>query len=589
VLADRSGLDPRIARRFAEAGLAHLLAISGLHVGILAAGAAGLLGIAGLGRRRHAWAAILALGYVALLGFPPAALRAGVLVGGWALARGRGSPVRLGELLGLAAAVTVMLNPLAPLDVGFQLSFAGFLGLGLGASLGRRGMEAATRMGGRAARAARRLRRWMLPLAAGAGAFGLTAPIAAAHFGRSAPIAIVANVVGVPLVTLALAGLMGALLLPVVLGGALAAASATGALRLLESSVDRFASLPLGHAQVAPPGPLAWAAAGLLVVAAVQGARGAGRASWIPPLAAGLALLVAQPGLYALRAGRNALLCSLDVGQGDAAVLKTRRGHWVVFDAGPRSRSFDAGRRIVTTFLREHGARSIALFVLSHPHLDHLGGASALLDAFRVGRVLDAGNPLPAPEYEDFLAQLSDEGAGWMAARPGERLRIDEADIEVLGPDLDGERVREAMPEPDAAVEANEASVAVRVRIGGFTYVNPGDASAREERWLLDRWPADSLRAILLKVGHHGSRGSSSAPWLAAVAPRVAFISSGAGNRYGHPHAAALERLRAAGVRRIWRSDRQGTLCLSIRPDGSWRLPGGEWTAPGRDADPRRS
>ncbi len=592
VLADRSGLDPRLGRRFAEAGLAHLLAISGLHVGILAAGAAGLFGLLGLGRRRHAVAAALAAGYVALLGFPAAALRAAVLVAGWALARTRGSPVRLGELLGLAAALTVLLDPLVPLDVGFQLSFAGFAGLGLGAALGRRAFEAASRAGGWWARVARRGRRLALPLAAGTGAFALTAPLAAAHFGRAAPIAVVTNLFGVPIVTLALAGLAGALLLPAALGGGLAAAAATGALRLLERVVRVFAALPFGHAEVAPPGPLAWLSAGLVLLAAVRAARGARGRAWWPLLAGGAALALAQPGLYSLRAGRDALLCSLDVGQGDAAVLRTRAGHWIVFDAGPRSGSFDAGRRIVIPFLRRRGARSIALFVLSHPHMDHLGGAGALLGAFRVGRVLDAGNPMPTPAYDDFLGELSEEGVRWLPARPGERLRIDEASLMVLGPDLGAERSREGTVEPGAAVEANEASVTVRVRIGGFTYLNPGDASEDEERWLLDRWPADSLRAMLLKVGHHGSRGSSSAPWLAAVEPRLAFVSSGVGNRYGHPHAEALARLRRAGAR-IWRSDRRGTLCVSIRPDGSWRVAGEPWrtarTAPeAGDASRRR-
>jgi len=581
VVADRSGLDPRIARSFSQAGLAHLLAISGLHVGILAGGAAGLLALVGAGRRRHALAALLTLAYVAVLGFPPAALRAAVLVCGWALARTRGSPVRLGELLGLAAGATVLLDPLAPLDAGFQLSFCGFLGLGLGAALGRRGVAALASRRGRAARAAARLRRLAVPLAAGVGAFALTAPLAAARFGRTAPIAVVANLGGVPLVGLALAGLAGTLALPGP-AGALAAASATGALRLLSRLVDALAGVPFGHAEVAPPGPLAWVAGGLVLLAAVRAAAGAGTAGWSLPLAAGLALHTAGPALYALRArGGEALLCSLDVGQGDAAVLRTRRGHWMVFDAGPRTGSFDAGRRVLVPFLRDRGARGIELLVLSHPHLDHLGGAGALLETFPVARVLDAGNPLASPEYAGFLEEVAEEGAAWLPARPGERLRMDEARITVLGPDLANERRSEGAVRPDDAVEANEASVAFRLRIGNFAYVNPGDASSEEEAWLLARWPADSLQAILLKVGHHGSRGSSSDPWLAAVAPRVAFVSAGAGNRYGHPHAAALERLRRAGTGRIWRSDREGTLCVAVRPDGSWRMPGGPWRRAG--------
>jgi competence protein ComEC len=127
--------------------------------------------------------------------------------------------------------------------------------------------------------------------------------------------------------------------------------------------------------------------------------------------------------------------------------------------------------------------------------------------------------------------------------------------------------------------------VAVRVTVGGgFTYLNPGDATTEQEEGMLERWPADSLRAVVLKAGHHGSRTSSGRRWLAAVSPRLAVISAGAGNPHGHPHPKVLRRLEAAGVDRVWRTDRDGDLCVEVRPDGAWRVRGEEGWRPGAAA-----
>ncbi|MFB6240059.1 MAG: ComEC/Rec2 family competence protein, partial [Gemmatimonadota bacterium] len=126
--ADRGGLPGGLSDRFARAGLAHLLAISGLHVGVLAAAATWLLGLRLPTGRRHAAAALVTGGYVAWIGAPASAVRASLLFGGWALARLRGSPIRTSDLLGVAAAVALLADPLTAADVGFQLSFAGFGG-----------------------------------------------------------------------------------------------------------------------------------------------------------------------------------------------------------------------------------------------------------------------------------------------------------------------------------------------------------------------------------------------------------------------------------------------------------------------------
>ncbi|MFQ5691263.1 MAG: ComEC/Rec2 family competence protein [Gemmatimonadota bacterium] len=525
LLAERGDVDAAMTRVFARAGLAHLLAISGLHVGIVAGGLAWLLGLVPGRRHRYPVAAALGFLYVLWIGAPPSALRAILLFAGYAFARWRGAPARVADLLGLAAAVAILAEPLVIARPGFQLSFAGFAGLLGGREAGSR---LASRIRARWPGVSRRTEAGVRAVGASAGAFLFTAPVAAAHFGRVAPAAILSNFVGAPLVALALPALFGTVLLP---GGPgrFAADAATGVLRLLFAAGRFVSALPL-HGPVSGAGG-GWTGLALLGLSA--GALGlllSGRRPWRLVLPMGLVagLRLAQPSLAGLRGRGSTLVCSLDVGQGDAAAIRTRRGHWIVLDAGPgpgfapgprsasrpgftsrpgfaagrtgvRVSGGDAGRRVLVPFLRSRGARSVAVFVLSHPHLDHLGGAAALFGSFRVEGILDAGFPVPSRPYLAFLRGVEAERARWLAAGPGARIRVDEVSLTVLG------------PEPSLSrAEANEASVAVRVRVGdSFSYLTTGDAPAAAERAMLRRWPSDSLRADVLKLGHHGSRTSS--------------------------------------------------------------------------------
>lgn len=583
-LADRSGLSPEVSRRFADAGLAHLLAISGLHVGLVGGGLLWLAGrVTGRRRRRYGLAAGLVVGYVTLIGAPSSAVRAAVLFGGWCATRIRGSPAPIPELLGAAAAVAALADPVAPAGPGYQLSFAGFTGLALGGALATRAVRAARRRG---RGPGRRARRGIVAFAGSVGAFLLTAPFAAAHFGRAAPVAVVANFAGVPVTTVGMAGLAGTLALPGP-AGALAGDGAAVALRLLMRTAGWFARLPHGHGGVAPPGPVEWTAVVLLAMATAMLAAGVQPLRAAVPAGAAAAAMLGGSALLGAVLGDRALVCQLDVGQGDAATVRTRRGHWIVLDAGPAGRGRDAGIRTLEPFLRDRGARSVSLVVLSHPDLDHVGGLASLLRSRRVDRWLDVGNPAAGRAYGEALDAAVETGVRWLPARTGDRLMVDEVEVLVLAPDgrSDGRPRWSAAP-----TETNEASLVVRIRVGSsFVYLGTGDAGAAEERRILDRWPADSLRADVLKVGHHGSRTATSGPWLAAVRPEVAVISAGAGNPYGHPHPATLARLRA-GAGRVWRTDRDGTLCVEVGPEGRWRIRGEEaWRAGRAEARGGRS
>lgn len=557
-LADRGGLPAALTRRFAEAGLAHLLAISGLHVGVLAAAATWLFGLRLPTGSRHLAAAALTAAYVCWIGAPPSAVRASLLFAGWALARRRGSPVRTSDLLGGAAAAALLADPANALDAGFQLSFAGFGGVVLGAAAGRR--WTASRGAGR------RTRGLLLSAAAGAGAFALTAPLVALHFGRAAPVAAVSGLAGTPVVALALLASLATLLLPGWAAAGLAAGAATALLRLLTALVEGFAALPGGHGSAAPPGIAYWTAAALLLAAWVRYVR-AGEWAVVPVPAAAAALVVlAAPAVASSWAGARAgsLVCTLDVGQGSAAAVRTRRGHWILLDAGPAPppgrAGRDAGLAEVVPFLRARGAGPVELLALSHPHLDHAGGAGAVFERHRVLRVAGSGAARPGAVHLRFLEAVRREGARWLTLRPGDRVRVDEVRLLVL--DAGGARAG-----------SNDAGVSLRIRVpdAGFTWVNTGDASMEREVAMLRRWPADTLRADLLSVGHHGSRTATSPAWLEAVSPELAVISAGSGNRFGHPHPVTMETLEGAGVR-TWRTDRDGDLCVRVRGDGGWRV-----------------
>jgi competence protein ComEC len=568
ILAERDEIAPALRRRFVEAGLAHLLAISGMHVGLLAAGIVWLLGLVLGVRQRVSAALLLVTCYVLLIGAPPAARRALAVFAGYAWARRRGWPTRAGELLGGALLAVIVASPGSLLEPGLQLSFAGVAGVIVG------DRAAATLR-------IRRGRRAKLVRAAGAGAGAVlaTTPLTAFHFGQAAPVSLVSHFAGTPLVAVGLGSLAATIVLPGWLVGP-AADLATGTLRTLHAVAELFARMPGGHRTVAAPPAALWVAWLLGLDAARRiAARGGPRAGLGPAMLA-VVVVVGSPLVRGMPGG-SALLCTLSVGQGDAAVLRTSAGRWLVFDGGPAWGEWNAGRAIVHPFLRRHGARRVELAVLSHPDLDHLGGLRGLLPEIRVERVLDTGDPVPSATYAGFLAEVDAADVQWLPAAAGDRLRVDDAELMVLGPVRGSSAFGEARRHGGDATNATSLSFRLTVA-GRFRYVNTGDATVAEEEELLAAWPPDSLRAEVLKVGHHGSRTSSDPAFLHVVAPRLAVVSSGAGNRYGHPHPEVLGRLAASGVERVWRTDRHGTLCVEIAPDGRWRVRGETvWREPG--------
>ena len=546
LLADTEGITPELRARYADAGLVHLLAISGLHVGLVAAALELVLRLLRLSRAGATLgAAIGSLAYVALLGFPPAALRAGAMLAVLALSRLAQRPTSPWAVLALGATIPLADGVQVAGAIGYQLSVLGVAALIAGGRVGRRWPALAE------------LRGWRGDLARGllssTAATVASAPLVAWHFGRLSVVGPLANLVAGPVVAFLQPLLFLSLVLAPARGAALLAADAARpVLALLDRVAAAAASLPGASMEVAPT--LATAICGGVIIGALLVASAAVFPARALLVAAAAAVTALWLPLAPVR--RHDLEVHLiDVGQGDAIALRTPAGRWIVVDAGRIWRGGDAGRRTVVPYLRRRGGQ-VAAFVLSHPHADHVGGAATLLRLLQPGEYWDAGYAAGGDAYRQSLLAARAGHVRWRRVHPRDSLALDGVTIRFLAPDSTWTA---------ALHDANLASTIALVQFGAVRFLLTGDAEAPEEAWLLAHSGAGALRADVLKVAHHGSSTSTTPAFLAAVRPRLALISVGADNDYGHPSPDVVARLLAAGALPL-RTDRLGTVVL--RTDG---------------------
>ncbi len=561
LIAEQGDIERQVRDAFADSGLVHMLSVSGLHVAIIFAAIQLLFAVVRLPPRGIAAGALgLTAAYVAMIGAPAPAVRAAVMLGAGAISRVIQRPtsawaiVALGGLLPLAEPSTVR-------DLGYQLSMAGIVGLVAAGSAGQRWIPA-------------RLTGWRKTIATNFLTTTLacvaTMPIAAYAFGRTSLVAPVSNLVMSPVVTL----LQPALFLSLALApfDSLARLVADGSGVLLDVfslGAAWFARIPHATLEIGftPLGGAALVAASVAVVVATLSRRPA--RAFVCALAASLVLAWSP-----LRPKKGAVeLHMIDVGQGDALALRAADGSWVVFDAGDSWRSGDAGERAVLPYLKRRGG-SVRAFVLSHAHDDHVGGAATLMKRARPKEFVDGGYVTASGSYRAALVAAQHYGIRWWRSHPGDSLIVPGATIRLLAPDSAW------------AVELgdpNEASVVARIDVGCWRALMTGDAESGEEEWLLRNYGGIELTADVLKVGHHGSETSSTTRFLDVVRPRVALVSVGEGNTYGHPSTDVIRALETRQAH-VLRTDRDGSVVarferarLTIEADGErWRYSVGQ-------------
>jgi len=533
-----------------RAGLAHVLAVSGLHVAVVAGLLVSLLRLALLlapiaarsDARRVACAlgVPLALALSMFAGGSPSALRAGVTAAlGWCViaAGRRPAPVQV------AAAAVLLVTASAPalaMRPGMLLSIAATAAI---VSTGGDGVVSGLRQ------LATMSTRTLLA----------TAPMVLWCFGAVALPGLAANVVLLPVAS--------ALLIPLAATHAtlaslapLAASWSAPAFALVADAFvagcARFAELGSDHPW--PPPSIAQGLALCLWTAAVLLLRSV-RARVLVTLATVLVMGAAEYWLVREEQPRGVLRVTfVDVGQGDAALVDLPDGRLMLIDAGGViGGGRDPGEHALLPLLRARRRDRIDIAVLSHPHPDHYGGLRALLRHVDVGELWDSGQAEQEVELSPTASEATDllreaRGRGTHVRDPG---GLCERPL-VAG----GARVQLLWPCPgyDSGLDANDNSLVLRIEFGGRSVLFSGDIEGEAETALVEQRAA--LGADILKVAHHGSRTSSSDAFLAAVRPRLAVISAGAHNRFQHPHAEVVQRLHAHGAHVVELAREGGTV-----------------------------
>ncbi len=554
ILARREGLEPEVRDAFAATGTSHLLAISGFHVGVIAGIVLGALRALGVARTRALLAAsVTTWGYVLFLGAPSAASRAATIITVSALAAVRERPQARWGALGTALLLLLGVAPAALEEPGFQLSFAGAAGLAAWARPLERRFRSLTPPAVPTA--------LLSALAAGVAATAATLPVVAWHFERLSLVGIPVTLIASPFVAFALPGSLAAVAFSFVSQGAgkFLAGGVDTVLVGLNLVTTSMAALPWASVWV----PRTWvsvavAGAGFVLIAAhVGGVNGLRRR--IAAGTAAAAFLILWPIAAGLGGSGRLEILTMDVGQGDAIALRSPRGRWILVDAGPPP-SRSPGPVVAT--LRRRGVTHLAALVLTHPDLDHIGGAPDVLADLGAAVVMDPARATGKSGYIDVLEAALSHGIPWRPASAGAVIRLDGVELEVLHPGPHGGEV---------GVGSNDGSVVLKVRFGDFDALLTGDAPAEVERALVRSGALGSIE--VLKVGHHGSSTSTDSLMLATARPRVALLSVGRRNRYGHPASDVMGRLARMGVE-VHRTDLQGSIRLIARRDGSFDVAG---------------
>jgi competence protein ComEC len=552
-LGHQDGLDRTAWDSFRTLGLAHLLSVSGLHLVLVAAGLHGAARriamrspfVARVVDLRPAYLLVAVAGaaaYGLLAGWGVPVRRSLWMLSASALGVATRRPVRRTAPLAGAAVAILAIEPAALFDPGAQMSFAATAAL----------VVVATRRAETQAGRSRLARSLAASLATSAAAGAATAPIAAASFGAVSPWGLMANLVAIPWT--------GWLLLPASLLAALAAGLAPEAVAtrtllnvaapLAAASLDALAAVSTRLPATLAPPPAVWllVLAGLAAVAIVATRR----------LALRVALAVVLPLALALAPPRSIdpappRVVVLDVGQGDAVLVQGRTGSLLV-DAGTAvPEGSDLGATVVVPALRALGVERLDLLVASHGDLDHRGGLPAVVRALPVARVWLPYGGFADPGFASVLAaahaagaDVEERGAGSPPTRAGDLC------VEPLWP-----------PPGEGEGSRNDRSLALRVTVAGRIVLLPGDLEAGAERRLLAA--GAPLRADILKLGHHGSRSSSTAAWLEEVAGSVAVASAPRTGRFGMPHAEVVRRAHGAGYA-VWWTGRDGAVLIGLEP-----------------------
>lgn len=544
---DKSRNDLALQKNLRRTGTIHLLSVSGLHIGFAVAGCTLLLGIFRVPPRFQFGPVVLIIGfYVLMTGMEPPVMRAGIMI--LLYLCGRFFAIRDSNLnrLGLAALILLLINPYNLFDAGFQLSVLATLGVLWVAPLLWNSLKIR--------------QRYLKPIWEGIllsiGAQLIVTPVIIYYFQQiswSSPL--VNLLLAFPAWVAVVGGLVGescAAVLPWV--GQWILYPVNGSLHLIRWITAYCGSWPFA-ASWSPIWPWPWMVGYYLAL--ILGL------DWLQPnLLSGKrekvdggkifigVLIVLNMAVwavcYAAYQPKFVDVAMIDVGQGDALFLRTPDGKTVLIDGGPPGR----GRGRILPFLREKGIERFDLVIITHDHDDHFGGISEVIEEVPAKRVIAAEKTVKRLPLDPRLTSVTTD----VHVRDGQALYLSR----------NVKLTFYTLKKYDLSDE-NDHSIVTLLEYGKNKLILTGDLTQVGEE-ILERkhWP--SLAANILKVGHHGSNQASGLPFLTQLRPKMAIVSVGAGNRFGHPGKWTMNRFRSLGIP-VFRTDLSGTIYLRIYPE----------------------
>ena len=563
ILGNRGELPSELKTWFQKAGAVHLLAISGLHMGMVAFGCFWLIRCllkrsARLVLRANVFKLALIFSvaplvcYVAVSGGSLSALRSFIMISVFIVAFLLDRDLDMLSSVALAALVILAVWPTAVFEPSFQLSFVTVTAL---VCMGRRLADALPRETFRS-----RIAFYVAGLLVTSIVAGLaTAPLVAYYFNRISLVGVAANVLLVPLTGFWILpmGLLGTLLESVFpwLASLVLEASAVGLSGMIRI-VKSLAELEWSSTTVFTPSlfEIALCYAALLLAVNVR------KRKWVSwALAVVLLLGMADAAYWTVRkwAHKGTTVTLLDVGQGNSALVTFPKGiHMVIDGGGFSSSSFDVGERVVAPVLWAKKIMRLDYLVLTHPQIDHAGGLAFLAREFRPRELWTNGEPGTNEAYARLMTVVREKGIRHriLSAR-SEQLCIGDARIQVLHPP----RSFQKYGSRNSGLGTNDRSLVLRIRGNGMSVLFPGDLEKKGERMLLQS--EKTIRSHVLVAPHHGSLSSSSSTFLDRVRPRIAVISAGLGNRWNFPHPDVLRRYNDRGCS-VFRTDTDGATVI---------------------------
>lgn len=551
LIGERSGMSFSLRESFVNSGTAHVLAVSGSNVAVVVLFM--FLVLEFLRVPRGVKIALTCLGvllYMLLTGSQPPVVRASIMALVFLSSIVVQEKVNPLNTLGVAALIILMMDSRQLFDVGFQLSFAAVLAIVLIYPVAAEWID---RFGGGEAVS------WILKVSAvSLAATAGTLPMTAMYFGKVSVIGILANIGVIPAVGLSvLLGFVSAISWMVLPWISEAYAACNYAVLWLTIVIAQFAGgLPFAYIDTSGfqwiHAPFCYAFLGVITNTSARRRMGL----WCIFLCASLNLSVYGGFRTTLDQTPGRLRVTvIDVGQGDAVLVESPSGRKLLIDAGPKSPGFDAGERIIVPYLKRRGIHTLDMMVLSHGHADHIGGVSSIVSRINVGLILESGQFVRSGLVDEYRQECGKRAIPLRATAAGEAIPFcGTTRLYVLHPPTESIVMDTLLPHPNL----NNTSVVVKLRFGQVSFLFPGDAEREAEGDLLSRY-GSFLTSTILKVGHHGSRTSTTEEFLLAVNPGYAVISVGRDNKFRHPSDEVIRRLEERGVA-VSRTDEEGAV-----------------------------